>query len=268
MDSFERLVAEAVAVPLQGWDFSWLDGRAEGSQPSWSYPALARELLRDCAALLDIDTGGGEFLASLAPLPARTTAIEGWPPNVPVARDRLAPLGAEVRFAPGATLPVESGSVDVVLNRHGRLDPQEVARVLRPGGTLLTQQVGSDDCAAINAALGAPTTHGTAWNAETAAQALTDAGLTVTGVREEWPPFTFFDVGALVYQLRAVPWQVPDFTADRYDAALRRIDQRIRAEGAFRVHAHRFLIQASRPDPGINRPASPALGAGPGGRAG
>ncbi|MEV6930779.1 class I SAM-dependent methyltransferase [Dactylosporangium sp. NPDC051485] len=247
MDTFERLVAEAVAVPLEGWDFGWLDGRAVGSQPSWSYPGLARDLLRGCSALLDVDTGGGEFLASLAPLPASTTAVEGWPPNVPVARDRLAPLGAEVRFAPDGTLPVESASVDVVLNRHGRLDPQEVARVLRPGATLLTQQVGSDDCAAINAALAAPAAHGAAWNAETAAQALTAAGLTVTDVREEWPPLTFLDVGALVYQLRAVPWQVPDFTADRYDTALRRIDQQIRAEGALRVHAHRFLVRASRP---------------------
>jgi hypothetical protein len=26
--SFEDLVAEAVAAPVEGWDFSWLDGRA------------------------------------------------------------------------------------------------------------------------------------------------------------------------------------------------------------------------------------------------
>jgi hypothetical protein len=26
--SFDELVDEAAAVPVQGWDFSWLDGRA------------------------------------------------------------------------------------------------------------------------------------------------------------------------------------------------------------------------------------------------
>ena len=241
---FDQLVAEAAEVPLQGWDFSWLEGRATGSDPSWSYPDLARELLRDCASLLDIDTGGGELLSTLAPLPAHAVAVEGWAPNVPVARDRLAPLGVDVRFAPDATLPVEARSVDLVLNRHGRLHAAEVARVLRTGGTLLTQQVGSDDCAALNEALGAAPAHDTAWNADVATRALTEAGLTVLDVREEWPAFTFADIGALVYQLRAVPWQVPDFTVSRYEHALRRIDAQLRTDGGYRVHAHRFLIRA------------------------
>ncbi|HEY0002598.1 MAG TPA: methyltransferase domain-containing protein, partial [Actinoplanes sp.] len=150
---FEQLVAEAVGVPLEGWDFSWLTGRAVGSDPSWSYPKLAGELVRGSTSLLDIDTGGGELLASLAPLPAGTRAVESWPPNLPVARERLAPVGVEVLFAPDTMLPIEAQSVDVVLNRHGRLNPGEVARVLQPGGRLLTQQVGSEDRAELNEAL-------------------------------------------------------------------------------------------------------------------
>ncbi|WP_238019061.1 class I SAM-dependent methyltransferase [Dactylosporangium sp. AC04546] len=252
---FEDLVAEAQAVPLRGWDFTWLAGRTTGSDPTWSYPDLAGELLHARVRLLDIDTGGGELLASFAPLPAGGIAVEGWAPNVPVARERLEPLGVAVRYAPDGTLPVEDHSVDLVLNRHGRLDATEVARVLAPGGTLLTQQVGSDDCTGINQALGDPAAEtGQAldaparggWDARTAADALTAAGLTVTDVREERPPFTFHDVGALVYQLRAVPWQVPDFTVERYEAPLRRIHDHIRAHGGFRVHAHRFLIRARR----------------------
>lgn len=82
MRGFEELVAEAAAVPLTGWDFGWQSGRTAGSEPSWSYPEMAGELLRDCDALLDVDTGGGELLAALAPLPARTTAVEGWRPNL------------------------------------------------------------------------------------------------------------------------------------------------------------------------------------------
>ena len=154
---FEQLVAEAVDAPLKGWDFSWLAGRAAGSDPSWSYPEMAGELVRASASLLDVDTGGGELLASLAPLPARSIAVEGWAPNFPVAQERLVPLGVDVRFAPSTTLPVDERSVDVVLNRHGRLNPDEVARVLTSGGKVLTQQVGSDDCTEINEALGRPT---------------------------------------------------------------------------------------------------------------
>ena len=32
---FDALVAEADAAPVDGWDFSWLDGRATESRPSW-----------------------------------------------------------------------------------------------------------------------------------------------------------------------------------------------------------------------------------------
>ncbi|WP_433360907.1 methyltransferase domain-containing protein [Actinoplanes sp. CA-142083] len=237
---FEHLVAEAVEVSLKGWDFGWLAGRATGSDPSWSYPELAAGMLRDSTSLLDVDTGGGELLASLAPLPPRSIAVEGWAPNLPVARERLGPHGVDVHFAPGTKLPVDDRSIELLLNRHGRLDAAEVARVLAPGGTLLTQQVGSDDCAGINETLGAPPAYDRVWNAHTAVTELTAAGLTVVDVREEWPAFTFHDIGALVYQLRAVPWQIRDFTVDRYEQPLRQIW----AAGELSVRAHRFLIQA------------------------
>ncbi|XVU21305.1 class I SAM-dependent methyltransferase [Actinoplanes sp. CA-054009] len=243
---FEQLVTEAAGVPLRGWDFGWVAGRVEGSDPSWSYPRLAAELVRGSSSLLDVDTGGGELLASLGSLPAGTVATEGWEPNVAVARERLGPLGVNVRFGRGDRLPVAEGSADVMLNRHGLLDAGEVARVLAPGGVLLTQQVGSDDCAEINAALGAPAAYGRAWNAEEAVAALAARGMAVIDVRQEWPPLIFKDIGALVYQLRAVAWQVPDFTVERYAEDLRAIDRHIRAKGEFRVRAHRFLVRAER----------------------
>ena len=239
---YQRLVDEAVGVRMSGWEFAWLDGRAVGSQPSWSFPELARPLLRRAASLLDLDTGGDKLLAELAPLPPHTVAVESWAPNTPVARDRLAPFGVSVL----TELPGGEDEFDVVLSRHGRLPVEDIARLLRPGGTLLSQQVGSDDLAELNAALGAPPPYAQPWNAEVAVAALQTAGLEVIDVREEHPEFTFHDVGAVVYQLRAVPWQVRDFDPGRYDRALRRIDALIRTYGGFTVRAHRFLVRASR----------------------
>lgn len=37
---YEELVAEAVAAPTEGWDFSWFDGRATEERPSWGYARL------------------------------------------------------------------------------------------------------------------------------------------------------------------------------------------------------------------------------------
>lgn len=241
---YDELVGEALSVSRTGWEFAWLDGRASGSEPSWSYPALARPLVRRAGSLLDLDTGGGELLAELAPLPPHTVAVEGWTANTPVARDRLTPFGVSVV----TELPGEEREFDLVLSRHGRLPVADLARLLKPGGTLLTQQVGSDDLADLNAALGAPPPHPRPWTADVAVAALQAAGFVVTDVREERPVFVFHDIGAVVYQLRAVPWQVRDFTLKRYDAQLRRLDAVIRTYGSFSATAHRFLVQATRAD--------------------
>lgn len=247
MGDYDSLVAAAVAVPLHGWDFGWLDGRAVTAEPSWRYPELAAELLRDADSVLDIDTGGGELLAELAPPAGRTWAAESWPPNVPVATERLKPLGVEVVGTEG--LPFADEKFTVILNRHGRFDAAGIARVLAPGGTVLTQQVGSDDCVDLNRALGAPVTD-KRWNLGVATEALTDNGLRVIDTAEEWPLLRFHDIGAVVYQLRMVPWQVPDFTVERYDSALRRLHARIEAEGPLAVRTHRFLLTAKAPHQG------------------
>ncbi len=238
-----------MAAPVEGWDFGPLSGRVRGSDPSWSYPELARTHIATAGRLLDIDTGGGELLASLRPLPRHTWATEGWPPNIAVARGRLEPLGVTVVPAPEQDrLPLPDGSVDVVLNRHGRLAAREVWRVLRPGGTLLTQQVGSDDCAELNEALGAAPAHPAgSWDLRTAREALSAAGLRPVRTEEEHPVLTFHDIGAVVHHLRLVAWQIPDFSPERYDSALRRLHRRISSERRFDVRSHRFLITAERP---------------------
>ena len=247
---YEALVAAAMSASTDGWDFSWLDGRASGSEPTWSYPELARRLLSGSQRVLDVDTGGGELLASLTPPPGRTWATEGWRPNVQVARRRLEPLGVTVVPTIDAhRLPFGDEEFDLLLNRHGHVDPAECARVLRAGGQLITQQVGSGDCDDLNEALGAPARgdRTPAWTLATATAALTRAGLRVTDAREEWPLLTFHDIAAVVYQLRMVSWQVPDFTVERYDDALRRLHARLRATGRFDVRTHRFLIVAGKP---------------------
>ena len=70
------------------------------------------------------------------------------------------------------------------------------------------------------------------------------AGLDVTRAEASDATVRFFDVGALVYYLRAIPWIVPDFDVDADRAALHRIHDVIEAEGSFGVGSYRFLIEA------------------------
>ncbi len=61
--TFDELVAEAEAAPTEGWEFSWLDGRATEERPTWGYQRLLGARLARASAALDIETGGGEVLA-------------------------------------------------------------------------------------------------------------------------------------------------------------------------------------------------------------
>lgn len=245
--AFEDLVTEAWNVDRSGWDFGWLDGRVRSSALPWDYRERAAQLAGSAAGLLDVDTGGGEFLAALAPLPARTEATEQWAPNVAVARARLAPLGVTVHETGGDRLP--RTGFDLILNRHGRLDARSTRGALSPRGRLLTQQVGSANHLELNEALGvAPAGPPDGWTLAVAAAALERERLRILDAREEFAEFVFCDIGAVVFQLRAVSWQVPGFEPAAFDDRLRRLDERIRAEGGFTAHDHRFLIEADRPE--------------------
>ena len=72
-DLFEFLVSEA-EQPFSGWDFSYLKNRLVEFPLKWSYYSKILPLKRRTESLLDMGTGGGEFLASLAPLPNHTCA--------------------------------------------------------------------------------------------------------------------------------------------------------------------------------------------------
>src|SRR3954463_11538282 len=93
---FEELIDEAASVSVDGWDFSWLDGRATEERPSWGFQRLLREKLAAAPAALDIQTGGGEVLAGagVENVPSTLVATEGWAANVARATARLHPLGA------------------------------------------------------------------------------------------------------------------------------------------------------------------------------
>ena len=61
------------AASFSGWDFSHLDGRWQEGEIPWDYGEIVREFLQDSMELLDMGTGGGEFLLTLRPPYARPT---------------------------------------------------------------------------------------------------------------------------------------------------------------------------------------------------
>lgn len=244
---YERLIRQASQIPFEGWDFGVLRGRFVEAEPSWEFSNLLRAHMRRSSSMLDLGTGGGEFLSSLAPLPPETVATEAYEPNVPIARRRLAPLGVRVfdtTESGDEPLPFADGSFDLVASRHESYAPSEVRRVLVSGGMFVTQQVGGRDLEELNRALGAPPHTYREWNLDAATDELEQMGFEVLDGREELLPGTFYDIGAVALYLRITPWQVPGFDLAGYDEALYALHGEMESGTPLKVNSHRFLVTA------------------------
>lgn len=246
---FNALIQEGLSQELTGWDFSWLARRTRESPLPWDYRRLVLDRLAGIEALLDLGTGGGELLASLAPLPPDTCATEGYLPNVSVARRRLEPLGVRVADVSelGDRLPFEAASFDLVIDRHNGCDAGEVYRVLRPGGRYLTQQVGGENCMDLNRFLQDELYY--AYGDMSLAgdvRRLEAAGFRILDQRQAFPGLAFLDIAAVVFYLTAIPWQIEGFSVEKYRGKLFQMHRIIQSEGEFVVKEHRTLVEAEK----------------------
>jgi SAM-dependent methyltransferase len=237
--------------PFSGWDFGHLRRRYSEEKPPWSYEDLARDTLHGVRAAVDLGTGGGEVRAALADaFPPRMVATEAYPPNWAVARDRLHPAGAfVVAYSADETssvLPFRDAAFDAVLDRHEAYDAREVARVLAPGGVFLTQQVDGRSHADLLGWFGTEP-HWPDVTVERLAADLARAGLAIELARSWRGTISFSDVGAVVYYLKAIPWEVPDFSVGRFRAELLGLQRRLEETGVLRFDEGRFVIRARKP---------------------
>lgn len=245
--NFENLVSEANQHPFSGWDFSFISDRMRESALHWNYRQRVRDAFGSVQTVLDIGTGGGEFLASLKPLPLETYATEAYVPNIPIAKAILEPLGVRVEAVESDYhLPFLNDFFDLVINRHEKFIAEEIARILKHSGRLITQQVGERNLPELNRCLRSKKRDRPSYY-QRALAFLQQSGFEVIESREAFSDTVFYDVGAIVYFLKAIPWQVPDFSTKNCYDQLRAIHDHIQANGKFITSSHRFYIEARKP---------------------
>ena len=247
--TFDEIIAEADKTLLEGWDFSFLEGRWVEETTPWDLRKRIQLFLPEVTAMLDMGTGGGEFLRSLIPLPRDTAATEAYGPNVVVARERLEPLGVQVvDTTNGPSLPFTEKRFDLVMNRHEAFESADVFRVLKAGGRFITQQVGGRDMMDLNRLLqDIPQGNFSFYNKDFVVAQIKSAGFQIEEELEADVPTHIYDVGAIVVMLKVTPWQIDGFSVDRYRERLRKIHEWIDQRGRLTIGSHRFLIHARRP---------------------
>ncbi|MHB8104838.1 MAG: class I SAM-dependent methyltransferase [Dehalococcoidales bacterium] len=224
----------------------------------WNYYNVVLPHLKKAEKLLDMGTGGGEVLAGFAPLPPTTYVTEQYHPNGGVAKKRLEPLGVKVfeieeeKEPPyNAHLPFENGFFDLVINRHEAYYPPEIMRILKPGGFFITQQVGNlTNLTLVQFFLG-KTIPVKNWNLKSAIDEVQAAGFRVVKQLEDVQYYRYYDIGAIIYLLKAIPWTLGDFTqggftVEKYRDKLWELHVKISEDGFYDVPSHRFLIIAQK----------------------
>ena len=241
--------AEEEVARIHGWDFSHIDGRCEEDTSfPWDYRQIIGEYLKPEMRLLDIDTGGGEFLLSLNHAYQNTAATENYLPNVQLCKETLLPLGIDFRQADGnGKLPFDNNSFDIVIDRHGDFNPVEIYRVLKTGGVFVTQQVGAEnDRELVELLCGKTELPFPDQYADRAAAAFRKAGFAVMRQETCFRPIRFFDVGALIWFARILPWEFPDFSVDTHLENLWNAQRILEQKGCIEARTHRFLIVAQK----------------------
>lgn len=129
-----------------GWDFSRLNVTSEGAL--WDFNEEIKKRAKSSNVLLDIGTGGGENVLSIAALFVFLVGIDLSDGMIETAKSNLKRTDiSNVRFSQMSSeeLRFPSGFFDIVTCRHAPFNAKEVAKVLKKGGCFLTQQVAEGD---------------------------------------------------------------------------------------------------------------------------
>ena len=234
---------------FRGWDFSYFDGRIIEENLPWDYRAIVQKHLKEDDVLLDMGTGGGEFLLTLNHPYNNTHVTEGYPPNIELCHKKLGSLGIHVsEVLDDDVLPYEDESMDIIINRHESYDIYEVYRVLKKGGIFITQQVGGENNMVLSNRICNSKVRSIDLKNKMAYQIseFIAAGFTIIDSGEYFPELKFLDTGALVYFAKIIEWEFIDFSVDSCFEKLLKIEEEISDKGFVTSKEHRYFIEARK----------------------
>lgn len=248
-DLLNQWIAEERVAHIHGWDFSHIHGRYEEEHDlPWDYKSIILSYLRSDMRVLDIDTGGGEFLLTLKHPYQLLAATENYEPNVKLCEKTLLPLGIDFRKANGAdeSFPFEDHLFDIIINRHGSFNVNEIKRMLKTGGLFISEQVGAKNDRELAELLfnTVPELPFPQQYLYIVKKQFEEAGFEILRGEEAYRPIKFWDVGALVWFAHVIEWEFPGFSVENCLDGLYKAQDILENEGVIEGLIHRFLIVA------------------------
>ncbi len=232
---------------FQGWNFDSIAKWKHEEPLTWSYSSIVKEYIQPNLKILDMGTGGGEFLLTLKPYAGSTFATEGYLPNYKYSKEKLKSYGIELIYVKeDLKLDFEDDFFDVIINRHEAFDTKEVKRVLKTGGMFITQQVGGTNNSTfakrefdITSKYSVDATF-----MQDEIDKLKRSGFDILESKEIFPYLRFTNVGAFVYFAKIIEWEFPGFSVKEHLNVLYKLHDEVQYNGYIELKEHRFFIQA------------------------
>jgi len=251
MTTYEELKCIAASVgEREGWDFSQVRDARE--PVPWDYLDVVRRYLRPTDRVLDVGTGGGEKLLSLAAYFDLAVGVDASAEMIETARKNKAVAQIETvsfEVMRGETLRFPDGAFDVVLNRHCTVDVRETFRVLRPSGYFVTQQVGARNtqniCALFGCGVGGEYEQKLFQELPALAGAFRKLGCRVVCAAEYDVRYWFLDVESLLFWFQAIPMP-QDFDIETHWRHVDHVITEFSTPQGIETNEHRELLIVQR----------------------
>lgn len=196
----------------------------------------------DHLAIVSVD--GGEFVAKYPELPPITYVVEAKKEEADV---NLKERGLKITTCTkDGKMPFKDDKMDVVINELSNYDKFEMFRVLKPGGYVIVDQMGSDNYKEI-INMFIPFKMKGSWDKESCSQTLHDIGFEIVHGIEDHGYVRFKTMASVFHFIKNLsPERVEKY--DLYINFYANILKTIKEQKFFDLTTHKFMVVAKKPE--------------------
>ncbi len=190
-----------------------------------------------------VSRDGGDFVSGFKNLPPLTYVVES---NVTKAMKKLENKEVKVTsYTKYNTLPFKDERMDILVNVLSSYDKSEAYRVLKSGGYLIIDQIGSDNYKEIVGTI-VPYQITQPWNRDVCCQELSDIGMEIVDSMEEQGYIRFQSLTSFfAFVHRFSPERIEHF--ERYINFYAKALEEIKKNKFYDITTHRFVVIAKKP---------------------
>lgn len=210
--------------------------------PSYDSHQIIQEYFEDDKHLAVVSVDGGEFTSKFQSLPPITYSVELNPTK---AREKLEDKGVKVTtFTSQGKMPFKDEKIDIAVNELSNYDKFEMYRILKPGGYLVVDQLGSDNYKEI-INMFIPFKIKGQWNKEACQTTLKEIGFDIVDSYEDIGRIRFDSLSAVLAFMQSIsPERVQRY--EQFINFYADVLKKIKKNHFYEITTHKFMVIAKK----------------------